>query len=114
MKYFFARYIIIDKLIAGLNDLNLSDQERLHLSQLVDSSLHHAILDEILSNLGDSDKKVFLKKLQEDPENEELIEFLKPKIENIEDKIKTVSDQLISKMHKDVKEALSLSKGKRL
>lgn len=105
MKYFYSKYIIIEDLITELHEMDLSDEERHHLAVLVDSQLHHAILDEILSNLNETDKKLFLHELHKDPENEKLIDFLKSKVDNIEEKIKTVSEQLVKELHKDVKEA---------
>lgn len=105
MKYFYAKYIEIDYLIEELHSLDLSDKERHHLAALLDSSLHHRILDEILSNLSESDKKIFLDKLREDPENENLMEFLNEKIEGIEEKIKKAAEQLIKEMHEDVIES---------
>ena len=72
---------------------------------MLDSSLHHVILDEILSNLGEADKKMFLKRLHDNPEDEELWDFLNQKIEGVEEKIKKVSEQLVKEMHEDVKKA---------
>ena len=108
MKYFYQKYIIIEDLITQLHSLDLSNEERHHLASLVDSSLHHAILDEILSNLSEEDKKLFLHELNKDPENKKIMEFLNEKIDNIEEKIKKVADELIKEMHKDVKEARKL------
>ncbi|MBI3109770.1 hypothetical protein HYZ06_01890 [Candidatus Daviesbacteria bacterium] len=105
MKYFYSQYIVIESLIAELHNMDLSEDERLHLASLVDSSLHHAILDEILSCLEEHDKRLFLKLLHEDPENEKLMEFLKDKVEGLEEKIKKVADDLIKEMHEDIKES---------
>ena len=105
MSYFYTKYIVIENLITELHDLDLSSEERLHLSSLVDSSLHNAVLDEILSNLKKEDQKLFLKMLSEDSSSEKMIEFLKDKVEGIEEKIKKVSEDLIKEMHEDVKKA---------
>jgi hypothetical protein len=102
---FYQKYVVIESLVEELHKMDLSDEERAHLASLIDSSLHHAILDEILSNLSEEDKKTFIKLMQEDPENEKLTEFLNGKIENVEDKIKKVSEELIKEMHKDIDEA---------
>lgn len=104
MKYFYQKYVVMENLVAELHELDLSDEERQHLASLVDSSLHHAILDEILSNLNEEDKKLFLHELNKDPENEKLVDFLKEKIDNIEDKISKVSEGLIKEMHEDVRQ----------
>lgn len=105
MSYFYSKYIVIESLIDELHEMDLSEEEKHHLASLVDSQLHHVILDEILSSLSEDDKKIFLDKLKSDPESEEIMDFLSEKIENIEEKIKTVSDQLVKELHSDVKEA---------
>ena len=105
MAYFYTKYIVIEELIEELHSLDLSDEERHHLASLVDSSLHHAILDEILSNLNDADKKIFLTKMNENPKDEKLMDFLNEKVENIEGKIKKGAEDLVAEMHKDIKEA---------
>lgn len=104
MTYFYTKYISIESVLVELNSLSLSDKERMHLASLIDSSLHHAILDEVLSNLSLDDKKLFMKLLAQE-NHEKVMEFLNVKIEGIESKIKKVADDLILKMHKDMKEA---------
>lgn len=108
MKIWYQKIITIEPILAELNEMDLSEEERAHLSELLDSSLHHAILDEILSNLKEEDKKLFLKMMQEDPENEKLVEFLNNKIDHIDDRIKKVADDLVAEMHMEVKEAKNL------
>ena len=105
MKYFFSKSIVIEELVTELDTLDLSDRERHHLAGLIDSSLYNVILDEVLSNLSGEDKKLFLKKLSENPEDEKLMDFLGERIDNIEEKVKLVSSDLIKEMHKDLKEA---------
>ncbi|TSC63528.1 MAG: Uncharacterized protein G01um101493_419 [Microgenomates group bacterium Gr01-1014_93] len=108
MKIFYSELINIEVLVEELHGMDLNEAERRHLATLLDSSLHHAILDEILSNLNSTDKKIFLNKLQENPEDKKLLEFLNGKIEGIEGRIKKVSEDLIKEMHEDVKEAKKL------
>ncbi len=105
MKYFYTKYLILEEFLEEFHKLDLSDKERNNLASLVDSSLHHAILDEILSNLKNEDKKLFINLLKQDPSSEKLMEFLKGKVEGIEEKIKKVSSELIKEMHEDVKKA---------
>ncbi|QQG43601.1 MAG: hypothetical protein HYW45_01115 [Candidatus Daviesbacteria bacterium] len=105
MKIWYQKIITIEPILQELNQMDLSDEERAHLSELLDSSLHHAILDEILSNLTEEDKKLFLKMLHEDPENEKLVNFLNEKIDRIDERVKKVADDLVKEMHQEVKEA---------
>ena len=109
MTIFYQKLIVIDSILEELHAMDLSDVERSHLASLVDSSLHHAILAEILNSLSDEDKKMFLKRLYENPEDEELWRFLNEKIEGVEEKIKKVADQLVKEMHEDLREAKKIT-----
>lgn len=113
MSYFYTKIITIETLIAELHDLDLSDGERHHLASLVDSSLHHVILDEILSQLTPTDKKAFIHRLKTNPEEPEIMEFLNEKIEGVEEKIKKVADELVLEMHRDIREAKRVKKEKK-
>ncbi len=75
MKYFYTKYLLLEEFLEDFHKIDLSDMERQHLSDLVDSSLHNTILNEILSNLKVEDKNIFLNLLKENPENEELMEL---------------------------------------
>lgn len=110
MKYFYHKYTVYESFTEDLHSLDLSDDERQHLFALVDSSLYHVVLDEILSNLTSVDKKAFLHRLKENPEDEKLMDFLNNKIDGIEDKIKKVANDLVLEMQKDLKEAKKLKK----
>ena len=105
MRFFYEKFIVIENLTEELHSLDLTEEEKHHLSGLIDGSLHHVILDEILSNLSAEDKKVFLSKMKQDPQSEELLEFLNQKIDKLEERINKVSQQLVEELHADVKEA---------
>lgn len=87
-----------------LQYLDMSDEERAHLLGLIDSSLHHAILDAVLSELSETDKKKFLEHVATE-EHDKLWEFLNKKVDNIEDKIKDTAEKLTEELHKDIDEA---------
>lgn len=104
-KKFYSKLVEVDSLIIALDELDLSQEEKLHLASLLDSTIHHTILDVILSKLGPEDKKTFLERFNSDPENEELLDFLKDKVEDIDDEITKAAKQLKEELHEDIKEA---------
>jgi broad-specificity NMP kinase len=106
-QHFYSSIIEVESLIVELDKMDLSDQERKHLASLIDSNLHHTIVDVILSELSEEDKKIFLDYLQND-DHEKIWDHLKDKIENIEDKIKTAADQLKEELHMDIKKSQRL------
>lgn len=102
MKQFYSHLIEMQSLIVELDKLDLSQDQKHHLATLVDSSLHHTILDAILSELSEADKRVFLQYLNED-NHEKIWKFLNERVENIEGKIKNAADDLKNQLHKDIK-----------
>lgn len=94
----------MESVILELDELDLSQEQRIHLANLIDSSLHHTILDAVLSELSPQDKKIFLNNLKED-DHSKIWKFLNDKIDNIEEKIKRTAEDLKSELQKDLKEA---------
>ncbi len=84
--------------------MDLSQKEKTHLAHLLDSTLHHTILDAVLSELSEEDKKKFMEHLSRE-ENDKIWELLNSKVDNIEEKIKKTAEELKREMHKDIKEA---------
>ncbi|MBI2021845.1 hypothetical protein HYS93_03130 [Candidatus Daviesbacteria bacterium] len=103
-KHFYHHLIEIESLIVELDQLNLEDHQKIHLSKLVDSHLHQRILEVILDELSDDDKSLFIAYLKEN-DHGKIWQHLKSKILNVEEKIKVVSEDLKKELHKDIREA---------
>lgn len=104
MKQFYSYLVEIESIILELDKLNLTDEQRHHLASLVDSSIHHTIMDAILSELSDQDKRVFVQHFKED-NHEKIWKFLNEKVTGVEEKIRKAADDLKEELHKDLKEA---------
>lgn len=104
MKKFYHHLIEIESLTLELDRLDLDEEQKIHLAVLVDSSLHHTILDAILSELTNADKRAFIQILNED-DHDKIWKFLNERVDNIEEKIKKVSEELKEELHKDIKAA---------
>ncbi len=102
-KQFYSHIVSVDTLLIEIDKLGLSDEQKIHLISLIDSTLYHTILDAILSELSPEDKKVFIQYLAQE-NHDEVWNFLNKKVENIETKIKIAADELTEKMHKDIKD----------
>lgn len=103
-KQFYHEIIQVDNLYIALDSLTLTDAEKEHLKHLIDSSLYHTILDAILSELSEEDKRVFLDHLAED-DHTKTMDFLQKRINNIEEKIKKTAEDLVKELHEDIEEA---------
>jgi len=102
MIFFYSHLIEVDSIILELDQMDLSDQEKLHLSSLIDSSIHHAVLDAIFSQLADSDKRAFVNLLN-DEDHQKIWNFLNSRVDGIEDKITKAAEDLKIELHKDLK-----------
>lgn len=101
-KYFYSHIIETESLTIAINDLAVSDSEKAHLIALVDSSLHHTVLDAILSELSEIDKKTFLRHMVED-DHDKIWKHLNEKVDGIEEKIKKAAHNLREQLHEDIK-----------
>ena len=104
MKQFYTHLVEIESIVIELDKMDLSKEQKIHLTTLIDSTLHHTILDSILSQLGDSDKRVFLQSFSEN-DHDKIWKFLTERVDNIEDTIKKAVEDLKEQLHKDLKEA---------
>lgn len=102
-KHFYSHLIDTTAIILELTDMDMSSKERLHLIALVESNLHHVIIDVILSHLKDGDKKEFLLHLSLD-NHDEIWKLLNSKIEKVEEKIKKAAEDLKKELHEDIKD----------
>ena len=100
----YTHLVEIDSIMIELDQMNLSKEEKLHLAHLVDSSLHHTIVNVVLSQLSEEDKRRFVNHLNEN-DNDKIWKFLNEKVDNLEAKIKKSAEELKSEMNKDLREA---------
>lgn len=107
MKQFYAELVEIESIVSELDKIEVSKEEKLHLAKLIDSSLHHVILDIILSQLPKADRRVFIDYLKED-NHIKIWKFLNEKIDGVEKKIKNAAEDLKIEFHKDLKNAKKL------
>lgn len=102
-KYFYTHIVDTSTLSLELGDMDLTPKERLHLISLIDSNIHHEILDLILSELKSEDKKTFLIHLASE-NHDKVWKFLNEKIKDVEEKIKKTAEDLKKELHKDIRE----------
>lgn len=102
-KYFYTHIVDTSTLSLELGDMDLSPKERMHLISLIDSNIHHEVLDLILSELKPADKKTFLAHLASE-NHDKIWKLLNEKVENIEEKIKKTAEDLKRELHKDIRE----------
>jgi len=100
--YFYSHLITFDSIVADLENLDLSKEEKKQLLSLAHSNLHHAIINTILSELSQNDKKTFLRNLAMD-DHKKIWNHLNEKIQKIEEKITKTAEGLKAELKKDFK-----------
>ena len=102
---FYTHLVPVDRLIIKLDKLNLSGDEKEHLITIVNSSVHAVVIDIILSEMEDKDKKIFLNFSQDD-KHDLIWEFLHKRIENIEEKISSSAEKILKDFEEDINDLL--------
>lgn len=102
MAYFYSHLIEIEEITLKLDELNLSDSQKKHLASLIDSTIHHTILDIIFSKLSPIDKEILMHKIKNNPEDKEIMKILNDKVENIDMEIKEAVLKLKKELHEDI------------
>lgn len=94
MKYLFEEIIQIKTVHLKLNEMDLTDQEKEELLEIMKSTIHHKVIDLILSELTDEEKEIFLEGVStgrgfsDTHKNGQFLDVLKDRINNLEAKIK--------------------------
>ncbi|MBI2031878.1 MAG: hypothetical protein HYT08_04670 [Candidatus Levybacteria bacterium] len=101
-KYFYSHLITLDILETELDTLILSKEEKKELLDLAHQSIHHTVVDAILSHLSDEDKEIFLRLLAEG-NHDKVWEHLNEKTDKIEDKIIEAAEEIKKQLHSDIK-----------
>lgn len=101
-KHFYSHIITVESLFVELDSLKMTKEEKEELTQLAHANLHHTIMDTILSELTEDDKKLFLRHLVFNDHNT-IWRFLKKRIGTAEEKIKNAGEALLGELHKDIK-----------
>ncbi len=102
MKQFYDHIIEIDSLIIELDQLSLKPQEKEHLIAIIKTNVHTIILDVILSELPEKDKKMFLAHVYHD-NHDHIWKFLRARIENVEEKMILATKKLKEEFHNDIR-----------
>ncbi len=104
MLQFYTHLIEYESIIVELDQLDLSTEEKKHLAQLADSTIHSNILDVILAQLSEAERTEFLKQLQEN-DHRQIWHFLNERVDAVEEKIKKSAEDLKKELRKDIAEA---------
>ncbi len=102
-KQFYTHLIEIDSIHTELETIPLEKHEKDELVAIVHSTIHHVIIETVLSELPEEDGKLFLSHVTEE-KHDSVWELLKQKIEGVEGKITKAIENLKTELHQDIDE----------
>ncbi len=105
-KNFFDHIVEVDTLHVHIESMDMEPHEKDDIKRIVNDSLYHTILDAILSELSEEDKKVFLSHVVED-NHDKIWGLLNDKIENVEIKIKSAAEVVKKELHEEIRSSKS-------
>ena len=103
-KHFYSHLIEIHEIYLSITEIELSDEERGHLLSLAEANIHATVINTVLPELSEEDKKVFLKNLLSN-QHEQTWKHLLGKASDIEVKISKSLKNLKKELLKDIEEA---------
>lgn len=101
VNYFYSHLVDLEPLEKELSLLDLKPAQKKELLEIAHINLHATILDAILSELTQADKKKFLTLVALGQE-EKIWSHLNDKVENVEGKITKAAFDLKSELKKDI------------
>lgn len=102
-KPFYYHLISITEIEIELDKLGLPEHERIELLNIAENTIHYTIVDIVLSELSEEDKKTFLEHHAKS-NHETTLKFIKGKITNIEGRIRSVANNLRTELINDIKD----------
>jgi hypothetical protein len=93
-KLFWDHLIHFEELLEELKTLPFSSQEQAELVELIDSTFHHHILEEILSALPRDEHDRFMEMFSDRPDNHEILVYIMRFVPDIEARITNRSLQV--------------------
>lgn len=101
-QHFYSHLVEVDTLHIALDDLDMTDDQKNEVKKLLDESIYHTVLETILMELSEEDKKIFLTHLLDD-DHGKIWEFVNGRVEKIEDKIVKAAEDIKRELHGDIK-----------
>ena len=107
-KHFYSHLIEIHEIYLSISEMDLAEDERGHLLSLAEANIHATVVNTVLPQLSEADKKIFLKNLVAN-NHEEAWKHLLSNAQDIESKISKSLKNLKQELLLDVEEAKKAS-----
>jgi len=105
-KVFYDHLIVLEEVEVQIASSNLDRTEREEIHQMIEELVHYRVMTKILDHLPRQHHEEFLGQFHKAPYHEGVLQFLKEKVEDIEELIR----EEISVLKKELLKDLSTSK----
>lgn len=105
MSVFYDHLVGLDEIHNELLNFNLPTREHYHLLQIVDSTLHHEVLNVILLEIPQEAHEHFLVEFHNRPADPAHLEFLRQYSPEIEDKISSTANGVKSRILGEIRKS---------
>jgi hypothetical protein len=78
-------------------------EEKVTIVELIEDTMHHKIIHRILEHLHEDHHEDFLEKFHSSPHDEELLNYLKKHVPDIERRIKEAADEVKYELLKTIR-----------
>ena len=102
-KHFYSHLVSKEDIHQKLELLDVTTAEKNHLFVIIQSSLHHVVVDAVLSELSEDKKHVFLSHVVAE-NNDDVWEVLRTSIQDPEKKILSAIEKLQQELVEDILE----------
>lgn len=103
MKHFYTHIIDLGDIDREFKILDLTDDEKNHLVLVIESTIHHIIIDTVLTELPDEHKHTFLKHVT-DEDHKSIWELLRSVIKDPEEQIRYAVNKYKKEIMKDIRD----------
>ncbi len=105
MKNFYDHLVAVEEVTTVLKNYNLSVDEHGEITQLVEKTIHHEVLNIILKKLPKEKHEDFLNKFRAAPHDKNLLDYLKREVGDIEEEIKKTAEKIKREILGEIKRA---------
>lgn len=96
-----SQFAKIESLLGELDRLGLTKEEQSRVLELVDEIFQHRLLSEVLNEL-ESEEKIRFFELVNLGGGVEIVDFIKTRVVNVEDRIKIIIEEIHSHVIEDI------------
>ncbi|MDP2632181.1 MAG: hypothetical protein Q8P25_00470 [Candidatus Curtissbacteria bacterium] len=102
-KVFYDHLIILEEVKTELTSSEISSADKKEIDQMIEESVHFRVITKILDHLPREHHKKFLESFHQAPHSENVLNFLKEKVSDIENIIKDEVSALGKELLKEIK-----------